>query len=78
MLLISKTDILIGTWSGLVAFTGCGNIFPFLVDTFDFCRSFKVKNITTVKIHIGEDVLFNSELHHVIERNWLLEFVNTI
>ena len=42
-----------------------GNLIPFLIDLFDFCRSFRIESNTTIKIYIGHDVLLIEEVHNV-------------
>ena len=78
MLLINKAVMPIVTGNALGFFTGSGNVIPFSVDLSDFCSSFRVESITTIKIFIGYDVLLINEVHNVIERYSLFESVATI
>ena len=78
MLLVNKTVMLIVTGNALGFLTGSGNAIPFSVDLSDFCRMFKVKSITTIKVYIIYDVLLFNELHKVIKRNSLFEILATI
>ena len=74
MLFINKTDMLIVTGNALGFFTGSGSEIPFSVDMSDFCRSFRQESITTIKLYIGYDVLFVSEVHNVIKKTVFLTF----
>ena len=58
-----------------------GNALEFLTgsaNVSDFCRGFMVESNSTIKIFIGYDVLLINEVHNVIERNSLFEFLATI
>ena len=59
-------------------FTGSGNLVPFSVDLPDFCRSFRVKSNTTIKIYILNDVITIIEMHNIIEENSLFEILTTV
>ena len=78
MLLINKTVMPIVTGNALGFFTRSGNVLPLSVELSDFCRSFMVESITTIKIFIGYDVFLINELHNVIETNGLFEILATI
>ena len=67
MLLINKTGMLIVAGKAMGFFTGSGNVFPFSVDLYDFCRSFRQESKTTIKIYIRYDVLLVNEVHNVIK-----------
>ena len=54
--------------------TESGNVIPFSVDLFDFCRSFRQESKTKIKIYTGYDVLLVNEVHNVIKRNPFLTF----
>ena len=58
-------------------FTGSGNVIPFSVDLFDFCRSFRVESNITIKFFKGYDVLLINEVHKVIEKNSFFEILAT-
>ena len=68
MLLIIRTIILIVNSDAFDFFTGAINGFPLSVDLSDFNKSFRLKKITTNKIYTLKDVLFITEVHHVIEK----------
>ena len=70
--------MLIVTGNALGFFTGSGNISQFSVDLSDFCRNFSVESNNTITVFIGHDVLLMNEVHNVIERNNLFEFLATI
>ena len=70
--------MLIVAGSALGFFRGSGIVIPFSVDLFDFCWSFKVESNTTIKIYIGNDVLFINEVQIVIKRNNFSEILTTI
>ena len=77
MLFINRTVTLIVAWNALGFFAESGYVLPFLVDLFDFCRSFEVDFFSTIKIYIGHYNLIN-EVNNVIERNSLHEVMTTI
>ena len=59
------------SWSFLVmdlGFCRICNAFSFSVDLSDCCRSFRVENNPTIQIYMAHDVLFNNEVHNVIQR----------
>ena len=78
MLLINRTVMLIVAGNALGFYTGSGYVIPFSVDLFHFCGSFRVKSSTTIKIYISRDVLLINEVHNIIERNSIFEFLTTI
>ena len=74
MLLINKTGMLIVAGNDLGFFTGSGNVIPFSVDLFGFCRSFSQESKTTIKNYIGDDVLLVNEVHNIIKKTVFLTF----
>ena len=78
MLLINETVLLMVTGTALGFFTGSRKVIPFSVDLSYFCKSFRVESNTTIKIFRGHDVLLINELHNVIERNSIFNFLATI
>ena len=78
MLLINRTDMLIVAGNALGFFTGSWIVIPFSDDFSDLCKSFRVKNNTTIKFFMRHDVLLINEVHNVIERNSLFEIMATI
>ena len=78
MLIINRTDMLIVAGNVLGFFTGSGNVIPFSVVLFDFCKSFRQESNTTIKIYIGNVVLLVNEVHKVIKRNRLFDIRTTI
>ena len=78
MLFIIKTVMLIVIGNALGFFTGSGNVIPFSVDLSEYCRSVRVESNNTIKLFISHDVLLITEVHNVIERNSLFEFLATI
>ena len=74
-LLIIQPVMLIVTGNALGFSTGSGNVIPFSVDLSDLCKNFRVESNTKIKIYIGHDVLLIREVHNVIERNSLFEFL---
>ena len=77
MLLINKTVMLIVAGNALGFFTVSGNVVPFSVYLFDFCRSFRQESNTTIKIYIDNNVLLVNEVHNVIKRNRLSDIRST-
>ena len=69
--------MLIVAGNALGFFTRSGNLIPFSVDLSDFRRNSRVGSNTTIKIHIGHDVLLVNEVHNVIGRNGRFEIVTT-
>ena len=77
MLLINRIVNLIVAGNALGTFTRFGNVIPFSVDLTNFCRSFSVGSNTTILIYISHDVRLINEVHNVIKRNCLFEFLTT-
>ena len=48
--------MLIVAGNALGFFIGSGSFTPFLFDLFDFCKSFREENNTTIKVYISHDV----------------------
>ena len=61
--------MLIVTGNALGFFTGSGDVTPFSGDLLDSCKHFSVESKITIKIFIGQDVLFINGAHSVIETN---------
>ena len=78
MLLINRAGMLIVAGNAVGFLTGSGNVIPFSVDLFEFCRRFREEIDTTIKINIGYDVLLVNEVHNVIKRNRLFDIWTTI
>ena len=78
MLLINRTVMSIVDRNALGLFTGSGNVIRFSVDLCNFCRSFRVKSNSTIKIYISHDVLLINEVHNFMEGNSPFEILTTI
>ena len=77
MLFIKRTVLLIANWDELGYFTVFKMFFCSRLIRTTYSRSFRVKSNTTIKIYNGHDVLLSNGVHHVIERNGLLENMTT-
>ena len=78
MLLTNKAGMLIVAGNALGFFTGSGNVFPFSVDVFGFCRSFRGERNTAIKTYISPRVLLVNEVYNVIKKNSLFDSRTTI
>ena len=74
MLLINTTGMLIVAGNASEFFTGSGSVIPFSVDLSDFCRSFREKRNTTIKIYKSHHVLLVNEVYSVIKKTVFLTF----
>ena len=77
-MLINKTCMLIVAGNALWFLTRSATVIPFSVDLLDFCWRIREEGDTTIKIYVGDDVLFINEVQNVLKRNSFFENLDTI